>query len=287
MFWRRREEPAGPREKIGNERLGPFEIEAGAPRPATILRVADELGRRGWNVVEVLKEVRTARGGHVFPIQITRDDANVFVEVETGSWDAAAVDRVLRAAFVLRDSEFAHAGLEVLGAEPVPERVGFFLGRSPAALFQLDLYDRDPGEPLEEPEALARGFLEAARRRWDVDLDYDPGSLPLTEELLMDALRGDSGESPILPSLVRGLGCYLGEILRRNAAAGSWRPGDDWGEEGLVLELEGFVADPVGKARVFLENGPEDSVAFYADYVLKLLEEEREAGPSEPRPEGS
>lgn len=287
MFWKRREGSSEPREKIGNDRLGSFEIEPGAPRPATLLKVADELEHRDWNVVELLKEVSTARGSHRYPVQITRDDANVFVEVETGPWDAEAVDRVLDAAFVLRDSEYAHADLELVSAEPVPEKVGFFLGHSAAALFQLDLNDRDPGEDPGEPEALARGFVEAARRRWDADLDYDLQSLSLTEELLLDALREKPGKTPILPPLVRGLGCYVGEILRRKAATGSWQPAEEGrDEEGLVLEIDGLIADPIGKALAFLENGPEDSVAFYAEYVLRAAEEEREAEPHEPEPKG-
>ena len=38
-----------------------------------------------------------------------------------------------------------------------------------------------------------------------------------------------------------------------------------------MVELEGFVLDPIGKSRAFLREGQEDSVAFYADYVLEQL----------------
>jgi hypothetical protein len=34
-----------------------------------------------------------------------------------------------------------------------------------------------------------------------------------------------------------------------------------------------FALDPVGKARAFLNEGPEESLAFYATYVLDLLHE--------------
>ncbi len=66
-----------------------------------------------------------------------------------------------------------------------------------------------------------------------------------------------------------GLGCFLGETIRRNTSPpGEWRPSEGWGE-GPVVEIGEFVLDPVGKARAFLEYGPEESMAFYAEYVLE------------------
>ena len=86
----------------------------------------------------------------------------------------------------------------------------------------------------------------------------------------MNETYGDI-KSPILDSLVHGLGCYVGETLRRHSSQdGTWQPAKEWGE-GIVLEFSDLTVDPVGQARAFLENGPEDSVAFYADYVLKEL----------------
>jgi hypothetical protein len=38
-----------------------------------------------------------------------------------------------------------------------------------------------------------------------------------------------------------------------------------------VVEVRDFALDPVGKARAFLNEGPEESLAFYATYVLELL----------------
>jgi hypothetical protein len=86
---------------------------------------------------------------------------------------------------------------------------------------------------------------------------------------------------------VYGLGCFLGETIRRNTGVpSSWRADEDWGE-GAVIEFEGFVLDPVGKSRAFLREGPEDSVAFYADYVLEQLNDsggEKAPGPAESQP---
>ena len=87
----------------------------------------------------------------------------------------------------------------------------------------------------------------------------------------MAALEGDEAHNnpPLSGGLVAGLGCFLGEIIRRNInPPGMWRPTEDWGE-GAVVEIGDVVLDPVGKARAFLEYGPEESLAFYAEYVLE------------------
>ena len=247
-------------------RTAPIEIERDAPRPATILRVATDLEEHGGDIRELFKEVWSPRGQVVLPIHLRQGEKNFFVEVETGPWDARAVEGAINKAAVLRSSEFAEAGLELLSAYPVPREIGFLFGRSPAALLQLDLIRA----PLDDPEGSAALFRDVASRHWRVDLNYETGYLPLVEELLMAAL--DEEESPpILDGLVYGLGCFLGETIRENAGVpGSWRADGDWGE-GPVIEVEGLVLDPIGKAHAFLCEGPEDSVAFYANYVLEQL----------------
>ncbi|HEY0127564.1 MAG TPA: hypothetical protein VGB40_00215, partial [Rubrobacteraceae bacterium] len=124
----------------------------------------------------------------------------------------------------------------------------------------------------DRPEEAATLFREAAGNHWGVDLEYEPEYLPLVEELLMSAL--DENEAPpILDALVVGLGCFVGETIRRNAGSpGTWRPGEDWGE-GPVVEVGWLVLDPIGKSRAFLLEGAKDSVAFYADYVLEQLKD--------------
>ena len=63
----------------------------------------------------------------------------------------------------------------MLSAYPLPEDVRYFFGRTPAALFQLDLIHHcDP----RNPEACARAFRNAAERHWGLNLDYDPEELP-------------------------------------------------------------------------------------------------------------
>ena len=250
------------------ERGGPIQIVRDAPRPATILKVATELEERGADIRELFKEVRSPWGVVALPIHLERGGRNVFVEVETGPWDPTTTEGAINKAAVLRSSEYAEAGLEIFSAYPVPRAIAFFFDRSPAALLQLALVRAVPDRP-EEAAAL---FREAAGNHWGVDLEYEPEYLPLVEELLMSAL--DENEAPpILDALVVGLGCFVGETIRRNAGfPGTWRPSEDWGE-GPVVEVGWLVLDPIGKSRAFLLEGAKDSVAFYADYVLEQLKD--------------
>ncbi|QIN82812.1 hypothetical protein GBA63_09225 [Rubrobacter tropicus] len=273
MFWRGEDgSQEAPEEGAGEGRSGPIRVTPDAPRPATILRVAGELEERGGRILELFKEIRSPLGQVVLPIHLLKDEETFFVEVATGPWDERSEREVAERAAVLRNSEHADAELELLSAYPVPEQLRFFCGRSPAALLQLDLLRLR----VDRPEEAATVFREVASRHWGVDLDFEPGYLTLVEDLLMAALAADETEGdtpPVTEGLVAGVGGFLGETVRRNAGHGAaWREGEEWGE-GPVVEVEGFALDPIGKANAFLRSGPEESMAFYADYVLKVLKE--------------
>jgi hypothetical protein len=268
MIWRDGEEtPEEGVEAAPEENTDPIQIERDAPRPATILRVAGELEERGGTILELFKEIESPLGRVVLPIYLRQDNRDFFVEVATGPWDDRKSGEALDKAAILRSSEHAGAGLEILSGYPVPPEVEFYFGTSPAALLQLDLARLTP----ERPEVCAGLFREVGSNHWGVDLDYETGYLPLVEELLIAALEGEEAKDspPLSQGLVSGLGCFLGETIRRNVSPpGAWRPAEEWGE-GPVIEIGDFILDPVGKARAFLEYGPEESLAFYAEYVLE------------------
>jgi hypothetical protein len=268
MFRRGEEEtPEEGVERAPEESRGPIQIEPDAPRPATILRVAGEMEERGGEILELFKEVESPLGRVILPIYLRQNDRDFFVEVETGPWDSRRSGEAVDRAAVLRSSEHAGAGLEILSAYPLPPEVEFFFGTSPAALLQLDLARLTS----DRPEVCAGLFREVGSRHWGVDLDYEPEYLPLIEDLLIAALEADEtqGVPPLSDGLVAGLGCFLGETIRRNVSPpGVWLPPEGWGE-GPVIEIGDFILDPIGKSRAFLENGPEESLAFYAEYVLR------------------
>lgn len=251
--------------------FGAIEVERGAPRPATILKVADELESRGGEVMELFKEVASPVGQAVFPIHLRQGGREFFVEVETGPWEPQVVESLLGRASVLRASEKEDAELRILSAYPAPKEVEFLIGRSPAALLQLDLISGG----LDRPEEFAELFRRSASRRWGTELDYSVEYLPLTEELLEAAFDGhEGGERPrVLDRLVEGLGCFLGEIVRRSEGSpvGRWTASGEWGDEGAVLEIGDFVLDPIGKARAFMTEGAGDSISFYARFALEEI----------------
>src|SRR5829696_3996652 len=282
MSWRDGEET--PEELVvaaPEENRDPIQIERDAPRPATILRVAEELEERGGAILELFKEIESPLGRVVMPIHFRQDDRDFLVEVATEPWNYRRSREAVDRAAIVRNSEHAEAGLEILSGYPVPREVEFFFGTSPAALLQLDLARLTP----DMPEVAAGVFREVASNHWGVDLDYEPGYLPLVEELLMAVLDTDEEESPppLSDGLVAGLGWFLGETDRRNVdPPGAWRPPEEWGS-GPVIEIRDLVLDPVGKARAFLENGAQESMAFYVEYTLELLDSEPEDGVSDPR----
>lgn len=252
-----------------------IELDRDASRPVAIQQAAEELSRRGDRVVELFKEVTSASGRVNLAIHLLRGsepEENVFVEVSTNEWDKEAVENAARTAAILRGSDHSGATLEFLSAYPLPDEVRFFEQNSAAVLLQLDLAQ---GDDLREPEACAETFRETANRHWGLSLEYEVSELPLVEELVTATLSESSrdGKPPILDSLVHGLGCYVGETLRHHSPqTGSWTHAGEWGE-GTVVEFSDVTADPIGQTRAFLENGPEDSVAFYAGYVLEELED--------------
>jgi hypothetical protein len=243
--------------------------------------VAGELEARGGTIVELFKEIESPLGRVVMPIHFCQDDQDFLVEVATESWNGRRSREAVDRAAIVRNSEHSEAGLEILSAYPVPREVEFFFGTSPAALLQLDLARLTP----DMPEVAAGVFREVASGHWGVDLNYEPGYLPLVEELLIAVLDADEENDapPISEGLIAGLGCFLGETIRRNVnPPGAWRPPEEWGS-GPVIEIRDLLLDPVGKARAFLEHGPQESMAFYVEYTLGLLDAEREDGISDPR----
>jgi hypothetical protein len=293
MFWKRLEQDDSgegtgedashaPEPEARDEPRSAFEgieVSREVGRPAAILRVADELERRGLEVVELFEEFEVAGRREFVPIHARSGGEEVLVEVETRPWEDAVVEELLRKAAALRGPGRMRSRIEVAGVQPLPEGVRHFLGLSPAALLQLEFFLEEP-EDLAAPEGAAEAFRRVAERHWAVELDYGLASLELAEELLLAAFHeaaepgADDRRStaPVLDPMVRGLGCYLGEVIRRAAGPpAAWTEAGGWGE-GPLLDLGPATADPLGKARTFLEEGAEDSVSFFARYVL---EEER------------
>jgi hypothetical protein len=115
-------------------------------------------------------------------------------------------------------------------------------------------------------------------------LDFSVESLRVVDDHL-NVMRGRSLQGKDMLCFVLRAGAYVGEVIRRHAAPGiSWHwidyeqavaisPGlSQFGKGiGTVAVLwdgkKGFIF-PLAKVGKFLQNGPEDSVRFYAHVII-------------------
>ncbi|WP_263118962.1 hypothetical protein [Cellulomonas sp. RIT-PI-Y] len=121
----------------------------------------------------------------------------------------------------------------------------------------------------EHAAALADSFVEAAQNIGGIALDYSTGSLRWVDDLL-DSF-GEPG-SDLVAETTYTAGCYVGEVLVRGHG---YRWVDLTPEQaqlfGFLLVVTGpggNTANPIGKAFKLVENGLEDSVAFFVDAEL-------------------
>lgn len=91
-------------------------------------------------------------------------------------------------------------------------------------------------------------------------LDRSPASVGDLEAFL--AARFDDGQHAP-DSLQVGVGCYLGEVIRR-AAGGTWTA--EGTLEGLGPVTEAF---PLARARARFERGPSEHLGIYVETVLR------------------
>ncbi len=101
-----------------------------------------------------------------------------------------------------------------------------------------------------------------------VRLDYSLGSLTW-----VDGLLGGFSEpgSDATAETIYAMGCYVGEVLVRGYG---YRWGSNPGTQTLgfpvtVIGPTGDVLNPVGKAFKRVDNGPEDSVAYFVHALAR------------------
>ncbi len=98
-------------------------------------------------------------------------------------------------------------------------------------------------------------------------LDFSPGSLKVVDDII-DGFRREGCNSDQVAETLFGFGCYVGEVLVRNAR-GQWRNTGDTKMANLagfplVVELPNdAICNPIGKAFKRIENGEEDSLPYF------------------------
>jgi hypothetical protein len=111
--------------------------------------------------------------------------------------------------------------------------------------------------------ALVVPFVE---QNYGMTLDYDVASLERLDGII-DDLRRDQRFEP-LQSVLFSMGCYVGEVLVRQAG-GRWRAAQELGvavgaSSPIAIEMpDGRSCNPVGRVYRRFQKGREDSLASF------------------------
>lgn len=130
-------------------------------------------------------------------------------------------------------------------------------------------------------EALARGCVDFVRAKLGIQLHFTPESL-LVVDAVVDKIRDTRATEAQASTLLRGLGCYAGEVFVRHAK-GSWRrraelgvePGSD--ASALLVALPGLVACDVIEAvfQRFRQEPAAGVAGLYEQHIPAGLVRER------------
>jgi hypothetical protein len=127
-------------------------------------------------------------------------------------------------------------------------------------------------QPFAEDEKLQQAMtqnaawaVQIAQNRFKLKLDWTDDSIRLVESMLDMLHKRYLGR---MLSEATCLGCYIGEVFRRNHGA-TWVTLDGVGVLSEKPETRGIVSWPTSKAEKRIRNGPEDNVWHY--YQMGML----------------
>jgi hypothetical protein len=109
-----------------------------------------------------------------------------------------------------------------------------------------------------------------------IELDFSPSSLQHVDQLI-SGIRAEGLSAETMNETICMFGCYVGEVIIQNHG-GQWRLAGDTAfrnvapADMLVLQTpNNAVWNPLGKAFKLLENGMDDSVAFFYDVATSSV----------------
>lgn len=133
----------------------------------------------------------------------------------------------------------------------------------------------EPQGPSPENAAqFASAAVEVSKEIYGYDLDYSPASLQRVDEMV-DKFRASGHSLPRAESALFALGCYVGEVMVRNAGA-RWCTREEVGAEKtcsfpiLIQMSPTQTCNPIGKVYKRMSNGAEDSVVDLYGVVCTL-----------------
>lgn len=104
-------------------------------------------------------------------------------------------------------------------------------------------------------------------REWDSDLDYSMESLDLIDDQI-EKYRKEGLTAASMSATMTAFGIYVGEVIRRTLGHGHWARD---AESDVYLAVESFAIDPIGKCMKRLDNGPEDCVKAFSEFVVRCI----------------
>jgi|SRR5688572_4421116 hypothetical protein len=150
--------------------------------------------------------------------------------------------------------------------------------------------------PAAAAARLAQQCVAFVRQKFGFPLPFTPESLLLVD-LIVDKIKETRATETQASTILRGLGCYAGEVFVRHAK-GSWRSAAELkvdqasSESGLVVALPGLVGcDVIGTVFGRFRQGPSTSVAalyeFHASEFARPGTSRSGRGPSPSPDDGS
>lgn len=179
-------------------------------------------------------------------------------------WVTQRIRAALRAAH--EDAERAAARFVVVSAQPVPWSIARYTARVPDAVLDLTA---DADATMVVVDENASSFAAAAETVFGRELSADVDSLADVDAIL--ARYHDHGFGEITWALQCQVASWVGHVLALARPGAAWGDGDDDMDPRVLVLPDGSQVNLVSKVGKAVQNGPEDSIALFAEVLLGAL----------------
>lgn len=256
-------------------------------------RVLYEIGRTGLPTYApdlINRNLRSRDFGRI--LNVFEPGVNHVVYVCTGEWTADATLAALNDLLVVRLADIASLGgrpvFTFISACPVPDVMRYVFSDTPQGLFEaLCMRDLALANPLSPEQARHAGEKTAAavQQAFHVALQWgDLNEARRIDELVLDHMRPTPDRAAKIPEgafqpqygLI-GLGCLLGEMLRRHPPLDAAWLATPESLLGVALGVrlkgraEGVVADPIFRVMKLYSSGASESALQFTRTLLAIL----------------
>lgn len=256
-------------------------------------RILYEIGKTGLPTYApdlINKNLRSREFGRI--INVFEQGVNHVVYVCTGEWTADATLAALNDLLVVRLADVASLGgrpvFTFISACPAPDVMRYVFADTPQGLFEAHcMRDLPLGNPLPPEHAQQAGEKAVAAVQAAFHLVLEWGDLTEARKIdaiVLDHMRPTSDRAAKVPDSefqpqygLIGLGCLLGEMLRRHPQLdATWLPtpqsllGVAMGVK-LKGQPKGVVADSIFRVMKLYSSGESESALEFTKTLLTVL----------------